>query len=109
MGLHKSGGAVLSTYPKKPQIRRLRSTLDFRACLGQSIFIQTAFMVQLLGCSRRPKKKKKKREALWEQMERRSNSNEPSFPASNERHTGTRPEAKPASGHFLFAVVMTTG
>lgn len=31
------------------------------------------------------------------------------FPRENsQRHTGTRPEALPAAGHFLFAVAMTT-
>lgn len=74
--------------------------LVFRAGLGQSVFIQTAFTVQCPVI----------KEALWEQMEGWSNSNEPSFsPTSSERRNGTRPQALPVAGHFLFAVAMTTG
>ena len=58
---------------------------DFRACSAQSIFLQTEFLVQLLGCKK--KKKEKKRRHCWSRWKRRSNSNEPSFPPSSKRVT----------------------
>lgn len=65
---------MLRTKPKKLQIRSLGSTSGFSGLVWDkaSLSRQRLWFSSLAAL--------KNREALWEQMERRSNSNEPTFP-----------------------------